>query len=127
MTEVERMNDKVTAEREKAEAAVHVVRGVRVVFDTTLSDWSGMKVEDLRAIVERNRGLIPGILLFSLDANEIVQFSMPADNLVNGEKQVPAFAFTVHGFLLFCACLDPQETWMNNSRFVILLDILSNR
>ena len=94
------------------EAAIHTVRGDRVILDADLAKIYGVETRTLNQAVNRNRDKFPSDFLLQLTSPEVL--AVNRSQIVIGSSQrhrdpnSRPFAFTEHGAIM--ALLDPPPS-----------------
>lgn len=97
-----------TVRAEEIVAAIHVVRGQRVMLDSDLAVLYGVTTGRLNEQVKRNRGRFPADFMFRLQATEarslISQFAI-SNSGRGGRRKLPN-VFTEHGAVMLASVLN---------------------
>jgi hypothetical protein len=111
----------------KIAAAILVIRGERVLLDTTLADLYGVTVSHLNQAARRNRARFPSDFMFRLEPQEIERLrsqsvisndeaSRPqiATSNARGGRRYRPYAFTEHGVAMLSSVLrSPRAVQVN--------------
>ena len=108
------------------EAAIHTLRGERVILDADLAKIYGVQTKVLKQAVKRNREKFPPDFLFELNLTEAVNLQRAVrPNDAGSRSQIltlkrggnvkhPPFAFTEHGAIMAANILNsPQAVQMS--------------
>jgi hypothetical protein len=88
-----------------------IVRGQRVILDTTLADLYGVTTRRLNEQVRRNQKRFPSDFLLELTVEEFANLKSHFATSSWGGRRKPPFAFTEHGAIM-------AATILNSSRAV---------
>jgi len=94
--------------------SIRLVRGQRVILDSTLAELYGVTTRRLNEQVRRNRQRFPTDFLFELDAAELANLkSHFATSRWGGRRKTP-LAFTEHGAIMVASILNsPRAVQMS--------------
>jgi hypothetical protein len=88
---------------------IHLVRGLRVVFDADLAGFYGETTKRFNQQVRRNLVRFPADFMFQLDANEFASLRLQSATLKTGRGQHRKYlplAFTEHGAIMAATLLN---------------------
>lgn len=84
---------------QQIEAAIYLIRGMKVMLDSDLAALYGVKTKELNKAVVRNRDRFPSDFVFQLTAEEVasLRFQIGTSSLGHGGKRYPSHAFADRG------------------------------
>jgi hypothetical protein len=93
---------------ERIAAAIHVVRGHRVMLDADLAVLYGVTTKRLNEQVKRNRGRFPADFMFRLTTRETagLRSQVATTKAGRGGRRSPPVAFTEHGAVMLASVLN---------------------
>ncbi len=101
----------MTAHRKIAnlEAAIHLIRGQRVMLDADLAMIYGVTTKRLNEQLKRNRLRFPPDFAFQLTAEELTNLrSQIATSSFHGGRRYRPWVFTEHGAIMLASVLNSQ-------------------
>jgi hypothetical protein len=93
---------------ERIAAAIHVLRGHRVMLDADLAILYGVTTKRLNEQVKRNRDRFPADFMFRLTAREtvVLRSQVATTKSGRGGRRSPPVAFTEHGAVMLASVLN---------------------
>jgi hypothetical protein len=95
---------------ESVESAIHVIRGVRVMLDSDLARFYGVKTHRLNEQFRRNRARFPEDFAFQLSAKETA--ALRSQNAISkagrGGRRFLPWVFTEHGAVMLASVLNSK-------------------
>ena len=122
---IEKLNDQRIA------AAIHWVRGHKVILDADLAGLYGVETKYLKRQVNRNAERFPPDFMFRLTAKEVtgLRCQSGTSSFSHGGARYLPYAFTEHGILMLSSVLNSSRAVQVNiaimRTFVKLREILS--
>lgn len=98
------------------EAAIHTLRGERVILDADLAKIYGVETKALNRAVKRNAARFPAEFMFRLNATErdSLRCQIGTSNTGRGGRRYLPYAFTEHGAIMAANILNsPQAVQMS--------------
>ena len=85
---------------------IYLIRGLKVMLDSDLSELYGVETKRLKEQVRRNRERFPEDFMFELSTEEQYELKIQLDQTGRGEhSKYPPFVFTEHGVLMLSSIL----------------------
>src|SRR3981081_3704623 len=84
------------------EAAIHIIRGERVILDAALAKIYGVETRALNRAVKRNRAKFPSDFMLQLTSgeHESLRYQIGTSNVGRGGRRYVPYAFTEHGAIM---------------------------
>lgn len=94
----------ITASR--IEESILLLRGHKVLLDSTLADLYGVQTKVLIQAVKRNRNRFPSDFLFQINNQEVISLRSQIVTSSWGGRRYSPFAFTEHGVAMLSSVLN---------------------
>jgi hypothetical protein len=108
-----------TSPAELIEAAIHTIRGQRVMLDADLAGFYGVPAKRLLEQMRRNADRFPGDFAFQLTRKELTDLrSQFATTSLHGGSRYLPWAFTEHGAIMLASVLSSPRAVAASVRVV---------
>ncbi len=96
---------------ERIERAILLIRGEKVMLDSSLAEIYGVETKVLNRAVQRNQARFPSDFMFQLTAEEAksLRCQIGTSNAGRGGRRYLPYAFTEHGALMLANVLNSER------------------
>lgn len=96
---------------EKIESKIYLIRGKKIMLDSTLAELYGVETKVLLQAVKRNKDRFPEDFMFQLDKKEyeVLRSQFVTSNKGRGGRRFKPYAFTEQGVAMLSSVLNSKK------------------